>query len=247
MYPTVRIYVFTSIVKLMSILSSAGEMASEDSTGMFEDFLINGKGGNTLDETLSNNMMSEDSLLNTIIMRDDLGASSDSLMIDSGKNEVVANNGTLLESEKSAVDVSATVAAPTKENDQTTDLPSVVAAAPATKKEAAAVQTDSVESSTKPCNNFTGILKADVKSEERSGAVNVMTKNLMLAELLEKNTEKKETPMVNGAVRLSEKGFELISKEELQCNMKATYNEKTVICSNKKVSLDLVFFCGSFS
>lgn len=242
------IHVSTFFDRETIVLLSAGDMANEDSTGMFEDFLINGKGSTTLDETLTNNnIMSEDSLLNNIIMRDELVTSSDSLVIDSGKNDVLAKNGTLLENEKSnPPEVSATsctAAVPTKENDQTTDPnPSTAVGGAlsttmaASKKEVAGVQTDMVDSQAKPCNNFSGILKADVKSEDRSGTVNVMTKNLMLAELLEKNSERKEPPMVNGAVRLSEKGFELISKEELQRNIKAAYQEKTVICSNKKVS-----------
>lgn len=242
-------FYFSSVTVKLKVGSwFTGEMPSEDSTGMFEDFLINGKGSNTMDETLSNNMMSEDSLLNNIIMRNELVASSDSGEIDSGKSEVVGNNGTLLVDEKSsAADISSssscTTAMPSKENDQTADanLPTIVGGALSTavaapKKEAAGVQTDIVDSQTKPCNNFTGILKSDVRSEDRSGTANVMSKNLMLAELLEKNSEKKEQPVLNGAVRLSEKGFELITKEELQRSMKSSFHEKTVICSNKKVS-----------
>jgi hypothetical protein len=46
-------------------------VTNEDSTGMFEDFLINGKTNNTLDDSISNNIISEDSLLNNILLRDD--------------------------------------------------------------------------------------------------------------------------------------------------------------------------------
>ena len=177
--------------------SISGEATNEDSTGMFEDFIINGKCN-----SIPSNIISEDSLLNNILLRDDFVAD-----VPSG-NLIAANNSTTGESNGTAVSDTVDRAVPTT-NDAHVEINSIV------KKESAETQTIITQD----------LVKNEIKVEEKPLA----SKNLMLAELLEKNSEKKEPPILNGALRLGEKGLELISKDEIQRTYGAI-NDKSVIC-----------------
>ncbi len=212
----------------------AGELGSEDSSGLFEDFLLNGKSNSNLDDSIANNLMSEDSLLNNIIMREELvstiGMSENATTDDPVcKIENAENNGTAMAVDQNSKDVNF----PSADANSVKQEVNFVTQANSLKVEGSAPMAEALEMQTKTCNSFTNILKSDLaKADEK----NITTKNLMLAELLEKNTEKREPPILNGALRLGEKGLELIRKEELQSNFKVTFSEKSVICSNKRVS-----------
>ncbi|KAL6969110.1 AT-rich interactive domain-containing protein 2, partial [Sarracenia purpurea var. burkii] len=123
----------------------ACELTNEDSSGMFEDFLMNGKTNTPIDDSITNNLMSEDSLLNNLIMGEELA------------NSMISPENTTSE-------------APSSLNEF-------------------------------PLNNAIKMECSDTN---------------------------------DGALRIGEKGLELISKDELQRGFKAAYNEKSVICSNKK-------------
>lgn len=203
---------------------------------MFEDFLINGK-TNTAD--IPNNLMSEDSLLNNLIMGEELANSMISPENTTSEapalNEYPLNNAIKVESADTndGMATQTDKAIKTENNFTTPNPPVKVENNFVPIKKDHAIQVDSVETQTKMENNFSTLLKPDKKPDDQRPAP---TKSLMLAELLEKNTERKEPPLVNGALRIGDKGLELISKEELQRGFKTGFNEKSVICSNKKVS-----------
>lgn len=200
-----------------------------------------------MDDSMSNNLMSEDSLLNNIIMREELtggvvipdnvsisenSVSSDFTVANSIKIPTVESNGAARPVDKTPKENSFTI--PTSHAVKLENNFLV--------KKDNAIQLDSAEMQTSAEHNFTNILKTELKMDEK----NVATKNMMLAELLEKNTDKKDPPILNGALRIGEKGLELITKDELTRTYKTTNlspntNEKSVICSNRKVSPDLGF------
>ncbi|XP_065205597.1 AT-rich interactive domain-containing protein 2 isoform X2 [Planococcus citri] len=217
----------------------ACELTNDDSSGMFEDFLLNGKSNTPIDDSITNNLMSEDSLLNNLIMGEELANSmispeNSTSEVPSTLNEFPLNN--TIKMECSDTNDSVDNSAKTDNNvSGTTPMTGIVKQennfAQVKKDNAMQVDNivDSIQQNKMIENNFANLLKTEKKPED-----NKPTKSLMLAELLEKNTERKEAPIVNGALRIGEKGLELISKDELQRGFKTAFNEKSVICSNKK-------------
>lgn len=191
---------------------------------MFEDFLMNGKTSGTLEDSISNNLMNEDSLLSNIIMREELTDNilvSDNTISDNVKDVENIENSAIKNADRNGKDNNFGLSANSLKKDTV-------------------MQVDCAETQSSCGNNFANVLKNDTtKNEEK----NTTTKNLMLAELLEKNSDKKEPPVLNGAIRLGEKGLELITKDELQRNSKTTFSENSVICSNKKVSNFNSYLC----
>lgn len=189
---------------------------------MFEDFLMNGKSNNALEESVSNNMMNDDLLLNNILLRDEFVTSIPETTL-AGNNSAGSDFATTSENNGA---VSGLAVGPTATtNDVKIETNSIVKKNIATQVVSAETQTTIPRD-----DGFTNLLKTEIKVEDKP----VTSKNMMLAELLEKSSEKKEPPILNGALRLGEKGLELISKDEVQRTY--TLNEKgSVICSNKKM------------
>lgn len=204
---------------------------------MFEDFLINGKSASTLDDSMSNNMMSEDSLLNNIVMRQELASgiivSENSSVSDNSVNSVFSVGNCI---KMSAVESNGAIK-PTDKMLNKNSFPVPVSQPVRLEnnflmKKDGAIHMESIETQTSADHNFSSMLKTEMKLDER----NITTKNMTLAELLEKSTDKKDPPILNGALRIGEKGLELITKDESTRTYKTTnLMEKSVICSNKKV------------